>query len=161
MKRRFFGLLTIAFGIGLLGSLHAEEEKDIVDTAITAGQFKYLVAALKTTDLVETWKGKGPFTVFAPTDKAFAKIPPEKLEAILADKELLTKILKAHVVEGKVLAADVLKMDGKKVNGFTIDAKDGVKIGEAKVEKPDIVCGNGVIHVIDTVLMPEKSSPEK
>jgi len=109
-------------------------------------------------DLVETLKGEGPFTVFAPTDEAFAKIPKEKLEALLKDKKALAAILTYHVVPGKVMAADVVKLTSAKTaqgKEVTIDAKEGqVTINGAKVIKTDIVCKNGVIHVIDAVIMP-------
>lgn len=133
-------------------------EKDIVETAVQAGQFKSLVTAVKAAELVETLKGKGPFTVFAPTDEAFAKIPNEKLETLLKDKKGLTAILTYHVVPGKVMAADVVKLDtAKTVQGkpITIVTKDGkVTINGANVLKTDIVCQNGVIHVIDAVILP-------
>jgi uncharacterized surface protein with fasciclin (FAS1) repeats len=137
------------------------EEKDIVDTAVANADFSTLVTAVKEAALVETLKGKGPFTVFAPTNEAFKKLGEEKIKAVLADKELLKKVLLAHVVSGSVMAEDVVKMDGKDaktVGGteFKIKAnKDGVMIGDAKVTKTDIKCSNGVIHVIDTVLMPK------
>jgi len=149
-------------GVALLGALSftssafAADNKDIVDTAVD-GKFTLLVAAVKEAGLVETLKGKGPFTVFAPTDEAFKKLGEDKLKAVLADKALLKSILLAHVVVGQeVKAADVLKLDGQKVNGFVINTKDGVQIGDAKVIKADIVTSNGVIHVIDTVLVPAK-----
>jgi len=132
---------------------------DIVDTAVNAGSFKTLAAALKAAGLVETLKGEGPFTVFAPTDAAFAKLPPGTVEALLQDKDKLTAILTYHVVAGNVKAADVVKLDSAKtVQGSTvaIDATDGVKINDAKVVKADIDCSNGVIHVIDTVLLPKE-----
>jgi uncharacterized surface protein with fasciclin (FAS1) repeats len=138
----------------------AADEKDIVDTAVAAKDFPTLVAALKEAGLVETLKGKGPFTVFAPSEEAFKKIPKEKLDAAMKDKELLKKILLVHVVAGNVTAEDAMKMDGKDAKtvggtSFKITAnKDGVKIGDAKVTKADIKCANGIIHVIDTVLMP-------
>ena len=152
--------LALAIGFTSITVSAKDEEtkatKDIVDTAVAAGSFKTLVTALKAADLVETLKGKGPFTVFAPTDAAFAKIPEDTLKAVLADKKALTKILMAHVVAGKsVMAADVVKMSGEKVNGFEIGTKNGVTLGMAKVVKTDIACSNGVIHVIDTVLMPK------
>ncbi len=134
------------------------EDKDIVQTATDDGQFKTLVTALEAAGLVETLKGEGPFTVFAPTDDAFAKVPKEKLEALLKDKEALKAVLTYHVVSGKVMAADVVKIDSAKtVQGkpVTIEAKDGkVKINDANVIKTDIDCKNGVIHVIDAVLLP-------
>lgn len=134
-------------------------EADIVDTAVKAGSFKTLAAALKAADLVETLKGKGPFTVFAPTDEAFAKLPPGTVEALLKDKKKLTAILTYHVVPGKVLAADVVKVSSAKtVNGqeVKIDASKGVKVDGANVVKTDILCSNGVIHVIDAVILPKE-----
>ena len=130
---------------------------DIVDTAVGAGSFGTLVTAVQAAGLVETLKSAGPFTVFAPTDEAFAKIPAETLNAVLADKEKLTAILTYHVVAGKVMAADVVNLtSATTVQGGTlkIDATDGVKVNDATVVTADIECDNGVIHVIDTVLMP-------
>jgi uncharacterized surface protein with fasciclin (FAS1) repeats len=135
-----------------------EPKKDIVDTAVGAGQFKTLVEAVKAAELVDTLKGDGPFTVFAPTDEAFKKIPKEKLDALLKDKKALASVLTYHVVANKVLAADVVKLDSAKtVQGKSVKivAKDGkVTINGANVVKTDIVCKNGVIHVIDAVIMP-------
>ncbi len=131
---------------------------DIVDVAIGAGSFSTLVEAVKAAGLVETLKGEGPFTVFAPTDEAFAKIDKADLDALLADKDKLTAVLTYHVVPGKVLAADVVKLDSAKtVQGgtITIDTSDGVKVDNAKVVKTDVMASNGVIHVIDTVIMPK------
>lgn len=150
----------------VLGSLFAfamavpsfAADADIVDTAVKAGSFKTLAAALKAADLIETLKGKGPFTVFAPTDEAFAKLPPGTVEALLKDKKKLTAILTYHVVPGKVMAADVVKLSSAKtVNGqeVKIDASKGVKVDGANVVKTDIVCSNGVIHVIDSVILPK------
>ena len=138
-----------------------EAKPDIVDTAVNAGSFKTLAAALKAAGLVDTLKGTGPFTVFAPTDEAFAKLPPGTVETLLKpeNKAKLAGILKYHVVSGNVKAADVVKLkSAKTVQGQTvvIDATDGVKINGAKVIKADIDCGNGVIHVIDTVLLPKE-----
>jgi uncharacterized surface protein with fasciclin (FAS1) repeats len=132
-------------------------KKDIVDTAVAAGQFTTLAAALQAAGLVDTLKGKGPFTVFAPTDAAFAKLPAGTVEGLLKDKAKLTKILTYHVVPGKVMAADVVKLkDAKTVEGSTvkIDTSNGVKINNAAVVKTDVEASNGVIHVIDTVIMP-------
>ena len=132
-------------------------EMDIVDTAVSAGNFNTLVTAIKEAGLVETLKGDGPFTVFAPTDEAFAKIPQDKLNALLADKAALTKVLTYHVVSGKVMAADVAKIStAKTVQGseVSIDTADGVKVDNAKVVATDILASNGVIHVIDTVILP-------
>jgi len=131
---------------------------DVVDVAVGAGSFTTLVEAVKAAGLVETLKGEGPFTVFAPTDEAFAKIAKDDLDALLADKEKLTAVLTYHVVPGKVLAADVVKLDSAKtVQGgiVTIDTSDGVKVDDAKVVKTDVMASNGVIHVIDTVIMPK------
>ena len=141
--------------------LPKEGPMDIVDTAVKAGSFKTLAAALKAAGLVETLKGKGPFTVFAPTDEAFAKLPAGTVETLLKpeNKDKLVAILTYHVVAGNVKAADVVKLkSAETVLGQTvaIDAKDGVKINNAKVVKADIDCGNGVIHVIDTVLLPRE-----
>ena len=133
------------------------QEKDIVDTAVAAGSFKPLATALPAAGLVETLKGKGPFTVFAPTDEAFAKVPKADLDALLKDKAKLTAVLTYHVVPGKVMAADVVKLkEAKTVQGgsLKIDATKGVKVDNASVVKTDIVCSNGVIHVIDSVVMP-------
>jgi len=134
---------------------------DIVDTAVNAGSFKTLAAALEAAGLVDTLKGKGPFTVFAPTDEAFEKLPAGTVESLLKpeNKDKLVAILTYHVVPGKVKAADVVKVkSAKTVQGQSVkvDATDGVKINNAKVEKADIECSNGVIHVIDTVLLPKE-----
>lgn len=137
---------------------------DIVDTAVKAGNFKTLVAAVKAAGLVDALKGEGPLTVFAPTDAAFAKIPKKTLAMLLKpeNKDKLTAILTYHVVKGKVLAADVMKLkNGSKVATLqgakvTIKNKHGVSVDKAKVIKTDIECDNGVIHVIDSVLMPPK-----
>ena len=158
MLKRVFGLSLVAVAALLFAGSNgrSEDKKDIVDTAVSAEVFKTLVIAVKEAGLVETLKGEGPFTVLAPNDEAFKKIPEDTLKAVLADKEKLKKILLAHVVKGKVLAADVVKLDGKKVNGFEVKVVDGkVSIGSAHVIKTDIIASNGVIHVIDTVLMPE------
>jgi uncharacterized surface protein with fasciclin (FAS1) repeats len=131
---------------------------DIVDVAVGAGSFTTLVEAVKAAGLVETLKGEGPFTVFAPTDEAFAKIAKADLDALLADKDKLTAILTYHVVPGKVLAADIVKLDSAKtVQGGTIaiSTSDGVKVDDASVVKTDVMASNGVIHVIDTVIMPK------
>ena len=135
----------------------AAHAADIVDTAIAAGNFKTLVAAIQAAGLVDTLNGPGPFTVFAPTDAAFAKIPKADLDALLKDKAKLTAVLTYHVVAGKVLAKDVKPGDVKTVNGKTIhisDANMKVMVNNATVIKTDIEASNGVIHVIDTVLIP-------
>ena len=133
---------------------------DLVDTAV-AGNFNTLVAALKAAGLVDALKGPGPFTVFAPTDEAFAKLPPGTLENLLKpeNKDQLRKILTYHVVPGRVTAKDVVKLDSAKTlegGSLTIHAGDGgVMVNNAHVTKTDIAASNGVIHVIDTVLLPE------
>ncbi|HUF03285.1 MAG TPA: fasciclin domain-containing protein [Aridibacter sp.] len=137
-------------------------EKDIVDTAVSAKMFETLVAAVKAAGLVETLKGDGPFTVFAPTDEAFAKLPAGTVENLLKpeNKEKLANILKYHVVSGRVMAADVVKMKyAKTVLGEKVKIKvkgGNVMIGDAKVIKTDVTSSNGVIHVIDTVLIPAR-----
>jgi uncharacterized surface protein with fasciclin (FAS1) repeats len=130
---------------------------DIIDTAVKAGSFGTLVAAIKAANLVDTLKGAGPFTVFAPTDEAFAKLPAGTVDTLLKDIPKLTKILTYHVVPGKVLASDVVKLkSATTVEGsdVKIDASKGVKINNATVATPDVAADNGVIHIIDTVLMP-------
>jgi uncharacterized surface protein with fasciclin (FAS1) repeats len=140
----------------------AAAAKDIIDTAVGAGTFKTLATALTEAGLFETLKGAGPFTVFAPTDEAFAKIPKKDLDALLKDKKKLTAVLTYHVVPGKVMAADVLKLkDGTKVKTvegreLTVGLKGGkVTVDAANVTSTDIAASNGVIHVIDSVIMPK------
>ena len=136
------------------------KSKDIVDTAVAAGQFNTLAAALEAADLVGTLKGDGPFTVFAPTDAAFAKLPAGTVESLLKpdNRDQLVAILTYHVVPGKVKAADVVKLsEAKTVNGQDVAitvADNGVRINDANVIKTDIGASNGVIHVIDTVILP-------
>ncbi len=135
----------------------APAKADIVDTAVAAGSFKTLATALEAAGLIETLKGSGPFTVFAPTDEAFAKLPPGTVESLLADKEKLTAVLTYHVVAGEVGSSEVVKLtEATTVQGsmITIDASSGVKINDATVIKADIEASNGIIHVIDTVLLP-------
>src|SRR6188474_1548505 len=149
--------------VGLaIGSTFARaSNQDIVDTAVSAGQFKTLAAALKAADLVTTLKGPGPFTVFAPTDEAFAKLPAGTVESLLKpeNKAKLQRILTYHVVAGKVMATDVVKMQSAKaVSGdmIMVAAHGGtVTVDNAKVVKTDILASNGVIHVIDTVILPK------
>jgi len=138
-------------------------DKDIVDTAISAGQFKTLAAALGAADLVGTLKGNGPFTVFAPTDEAFAKLPAGTVENLLKpeNKDQLTAILTYHVVPGRVMAADAIKLkQAKTVNGRSFNIKkdgDSVIVNDAKVTTSDITASNGVIHVINSVILPPNS----
>lgn len=139
-------------------ALGLAQAADIVETAKSAGSFTTLVTAIEAAGLVDTLKGPGPFTVFAPTDKAFAKIPKAKLDALLKDKAALTRVLTYHVVAGKVMAADVKPGAVKTVEGsdLTVSVKHGkVMVDKATVVKTDIAADNGVIHVIDTVLMPK------
>lgn len=149
-------LLAVAVAAPVRADHH--QGKDIVDTAVAAGSFSTLATALKAAGLVETLKGKGPFTVFAPTDDAFKKLPAGTLEKLLADKAQLTKVLTYHVVAGKVMAADVVKLsEAKTVEGSAvkITAKDGkVKLNDANVVKTDVGASNGVIHVLDAVILP-------
>jgi uncharacterized surface protein with fasciclin (FAS1) repeats len=150
-----------ALSVALVGGAYAEEKgTDIVDTAIGAGQFSTLAKALQAAGLVDTLKGSGPFTVFAPTDAAFAKLPAGTVETLLKpeNKEKLQSILTYHVVPGEVKAAQVATMtSAKTVNGDTVVFKaqnNAVKVDQANVVKADVIASNGVIHVVDTVLMP-------
>jgi uncharacterized surface protein with fasciclin (FAS1) repeats len=151
------GVVTVGFVV----STAQAQSKDVVDTAVAAGSFKTLAKALQAADLVDTLKGKGPFTVFAPTDAAFAKLPQGTIEELLkpANKEKLRRILTYHVVAGRVMAADVVKLtSAKAVSGDTIDIKAGtgsVMVDDATVIKTDISASNGVIHVIDSVILPD------
>jgi uncharacterized surface protein with fasciclin (FAS1) repeats len=156
-------VLTISFFLMAMTAMQAvgskQAEKDIIDTAIEAGSFNTLVSAVKAAGLVDTLKGEGPFTVFAPTDAAFAKLPEGTVEALLKDKEKLTAILTYHVVPGKVMSEDVASLsEAKTANGksLSIRAENGaVMVDDAKVVQVDIPCSNGVIHVIDTVVIPQ------
>jgi uncharacterized surface protein with fasciclin (FAS1) repeats len=157
IRNASFALATLALAGTMTMNVHAQS-KDIVDTAIGAGQFNTLVKAVKEAGLVETLKGKGPFTVFAPTDAAFAKLPPEALDGLLKDKEKLKAVLTYHVVAGKVMAKDVKTGDAKSVQGSAIALKaEGgkVMVNDANVTSADIAASNGVIHVIDTVILPK------
>ncbi len=131
-------------------------KQDIVDIAVSAGSFNTLAAAVQQAGLVSTLTSNGPFTVFAPTDEAFAKVPKEKLDALLADKSALADVLRYHVIAGKVMAADVKAGEVKTIEGsnITITTDNGVMVDNAKVIKTDVLASNGVIHVIDTVLIP-------
>jgi uncharacterized surface protein with fasciclin (FAS1) repeats len=149
MKKYF---VAAALGAAAL----AAQAKDIVDTAVAAGSFKTLATALQAAGLVQTLKGPGPFTVFAPTDAAFAKIPKADLDALLADKAKLTAVLTYHVVPGKVMAKDVKAGKVKTVQGgeLNLGTAGGVTVDNAKVVQADVVASNGVIHVIDSVVLP-------
>ena len=146
----------LALSVLSIAALSAQA-KDIVDTAVGAGNFKTLAAALTAAGLVDTLKGAGPFTVFAPTDEAFAKIPKAQLDALLADKAKLTSVLTYHVLPGKVMAKDVKAGKVKTVQGseLTVGTAGGVMVDGAKVTATDIVADNGVIHVIDSVVLPK------
>jgi uncharacterized surface protein with fasciclin (FAS1) repeats len=148
---------TFLIGASLAFAFGAVQAADIVDTAKSAGSFNTLVTAVQAAGLVDTLKGPGPFTVFAPTDAAFAKIPPEKLDALLKDKAALTKVLTYHVVPGKVMAADVKPGAVKTVEGspLKVSVNGGkVMVNNAHVAKTDVMADNGVIHVIDSVVLP-------
>ncbi len=150
-------LLTVAaVSLSVMGAGVAQA-KDIVDTAVAAGSFKTLATALTAAGLIDTLKGPGPFTVFAPTDEAFAKVPKADLDALLADKAKLKAVLTYHVLPGKVMAKDVKAGKVKTVQGseITVATANGVMVDGAKVVKTDIVADNGVIHVIDSVIMPK------
>ncbi|MBC7501549.1 MAG: fasciclin domain-containing protein [Herminiimonas sp.] len=151
MKKHFLAAAVIT-----LASLSAQAA-DIVDTALAAGNFKTLVTALKAAGLVDTLKGPGPFTVFAPTDDAFAKIPKAALDKLLANKTKLKSVLTYHVVPGKIMAADIKPGMIKSVQGaqLTVSTTNGVMVNNAKVIAADVAADNGVIHAIDTVLMPK------
>jgi uncharacterized surface protein with fasciclin (FAS1) repeats len=157
MKSTVFTLASI-LALAVSSATAADShKKDIVDTAVAAGSFTTLVKAIQAAGLVETLKGPGPFTVFAPSDEAFAKLPAGMLEGLLKDKAKLASVLTYHVVPGKVTAAEVVKLSSAKtVQGqlLQIDAKDGVRVNDARVVKTDIEASNGIIHVIDSVILP-------
>lgn len=166
MKSLVSRILVVMAGVGLISlsavlAAEKQEAKDIVDTAVAAGNFKTLAAALTAADLVETLKGEGPFTVFAPTDEAFGKLPKGTLDNLLKpeNKKKLAGILLYHVVPGEVMAADVVKLSkAKTVQGSEVSIKvmDGkVMVDNAHVIATDIKCKNGVIHVIDAVILPK------
>jgi transforming growth factor-beta-induced protein len=159
-KLAISSLSILAFSVAAIAS--PPNDKDIVDTAVAAGSFDTLVAAVTAAGLAETLKGEGPYTVFAPTDEAFAKLPAGTVESLLKpeNKEKLVAILTYHVVPGKIMAADVKTMKAATVNGAEASLKvadSGVTIDQANIVKTDIVTSNGVIHVIDAVILP----PEK
>lgn len=161
MKLELMNVAAAAvLAMGMAAGTARAADKDIVDTAVGAGDFKTLAAALTAAGLVDTLKGAGPFTVFAPTDAAFAKLPAGTVENLLKpeNKDKLSAVLTYHVVAGKVMAADVVKLsEAKTVNGASVKIAvkgDTVTIDDATVVKTDIPASNGVIHVIDTVLMP-------
>ena len=153
------GAVAVGLTVMSVSATDHHAKKDIVDTAVAAGSFKTLAAALDAAGLIDTLKGKGPFTVFAPTDEAFAKLPAGTVEALLKDKEKLTQILLYHVVAGNVMAKDVVKLkSAKTVQGSSVKIKvkgGKVMVDNANVIKTDIATSNGVIHVIDSVILPK------
>lgn len=157
-----FGLVGVLVSAVAIAGHHDEGEakhgkKDIVDTAISAKNFSTLLAAVKQAGLVDALKGEGPYTLFAPTDEAFAKIPKAKLQALLNNREALTSVLTYHVVPANVSAAQVVNLKSAKTlqgQSISIDVSNGVKVDNANVIKADIIASNGVIHVIDEVIMP-------
>ncbi len=161
MKRIAIALALSLLSLSLTASAGSMDKKDIVDTAVAAGNFKTLAAALKAAGLIDTLKGPGPFSIFAPTDEAFAKLPAGTVDELLKTEnhDKLVAILTYHVVAGKVMAKDVVKLhEAKTVNGkeVKIMAEGGkVMVDNANVVKTDIACSNGVIHVIDSVLLPQ------
>ena len=160
VTKRMLSLALVLCCLMVSAAVTYAQEKDIVDTAVGAGSFNTLVAAVKAAGLVDTLKGPGPFTVFAPTDDAFKKLPPGTVEDLLKpeNKAKLTAILTYHVVPGKMMAAEVVKMKSlKSVQGSPIKVTvkgDKVMVAKATVVKTDVMASNGVIHVIDTVMMP-------
>ena len=155
-----FGAFSLSMSAAVAGDYESKPKADIVDTAVAAGQFNTLAAALEAADLIPTLKGEGPFTVFAPTDEAFAKLPEGTVESLLKpeNRDQLVAVLTYHVVPGKVMASDVVKIsESTTVNGADIAIKvtDGnVRINDATVVAADVDASNGVIHVIDTVILP-------
>jgi len=162
MKNRWlwgvFSAVLISALVGYAVSNPPAEKKDIVDTAVEAGQFKTLVKLVQEAGLVDALRGEGPFTVFAPTDQAFAKLPKAQVDALLKDREALRRVLLYHVVQGKYMAKDVTKQRSlKTLQGQNVRIRvqgNTVRINDAQVVKADIECTNGVIHVIDKVILP-------
>ena len=156
-----FGKTITAASAAMLMSVSVAQADDIVDTAIAAGSFETLVAAVQAAGLVETLKGEGPFTVFAPTDEAFAALPEGTVESLLQEenRDQLVSILTYHVIPGAVMSSDIagqtLSVETVQGSALAIDATDGVRVGAAMVVTADVEASNGVIHVIDTVLIPE------
>jgi uncharacterized surface protein with fasciclin (FAS1) repeats len=172
MKASFLKQVIAVFALSVAttpamfaGDNHKEAKKDIIETAVAAGNFKTLATALTEAGLIETLKGDGPFTVFAPTDEAFAKVPKATLDNLLKNKEQLTKVLLYHVVAGKVMSSDVVKISSAKTvegSSVKISVKDKtVMVDKAKVTSVDIEASNGVIHVIDSVIMPPMAKEKK
>lgn len=155
MNGRLWTAILLGLALGFASTSQASDLKTVAENVAAHKDLTILLTAAKETKLFDGWNAKGPITLFAPTDTAFKKLGEAQIQKIVADKELLRKILLAHVVTGKALTAtDLKQFDGKELNGFRVSAADGLKIGEAKVTIADIKCSNGVIHGIDSVLMP-------
>jgi uncharacterized surface protein with fasciclin (FAS1) repeats len=158
MFKKLFAVSLIALPLMGVTAIAGSAQKDIVDTAVQAGSFNTLAKALQAADLVSTLKGNGPYTVFAPTDEAFAKLPEGALQNLLDNPEQLKKVLLLHVVPGKVMAADVMKLDTTKTaegSDLSIEVRSNkVMVNDSTLTKTDIVASNGVIHVIDSVILP-------
>lgn len=158
MKKLAVTTVALIAAASMAFATSSADKMDIVDTAVAAGDFNTLVTAVQAAGLVETLKGEGPFTVFAPTDEAFAKLPEGTLDALLKDKDKLTAVLTYHVVPGKVMASDVVKLSSAKTvqgQSVNISTESGVQVDGANVVKTDIETSNGVIHVIDSVILPQ------
>ncbi|MEM7098649.1 MAG: fasciclin domain-containing protein [Pseudomonadota bacterium] len=158
MIRSIFAIITLMISSFAFAGDHSQKKQTIVDIAVGAGSFETLVTALKAADLVGTLQGEGPFTVFAPTDEAFAALPPGALQSLLDNPEQLTKVLTLHVVAGQAKAADVVGLDSvTSLQGaeLEIDTSSGVSVAGANVVQADITAVNGVIHVIDRVILPQ------
>ncbi|MDB5308495.1 MAG: hypothetical protein JWO38_2697 [Gemmataceae bacterium] len=156
MNAKFLAGLTLAVLLGLAAAAPAADEQKLGVWIVKSGEHTIFAVAIKEAGLVELFRGEESLTVFAPTDAAFDKLGDDKIRAVVKDKDLLKKIVLAHVVKGRLLyAKDLAALDGKDLNGFKVAAgKDGVRIGGAKVTRPDVDCSNGVIHVTDAVLIP-------
>lgn len=155
MNGRLLAAVALGLTLGAASTSRASDLKTIAENIAAHKDLTILLTAAKETRLLDGWNAKGPFTLFAPTDAAFKKLGETQIQKIVADKELLKKLLLSHIVFGKVLTAAELKnYDGKELNGFRVSSRDGLKLGEAKVTIADIKCSNGVIHAIDMVLMP-------
>jgi uncharacterized surface protein with fasciclin (FAS1) repeats len=156
MKSKLVAACVLALLPAFVPAAPAADEKDVIDTAVALKEHTILLTALSETGLLDTLKGKGPVTVFAPTDAAFKKLSDDQLRAIVKEPKLLEKIVRAHLVAGKEVAStDLTALNGKELNGFKVAAtRDGITVGGAKVTRADVRCSNGVIHVLDAVLVP-------
>jgi uncharacterized surface protein with fasciclin (FAS1) repeats len=158
MRKIVAALALTAMTVGMVQLAGAGEEKDLIETMTTAGQFSTLLKAAAEAGLTETLKGEGPYTVFAPSDQAFARLPEGTLDSLLKDKTRLKAVLSYHIIPGRVPAADMAKLESTKTldgRNLTVSTSDGqVVVNKAKVVRPDIKCANGIIHVIDAVCLP-------